>query len=72
MTWINEDAFDFLTGEMTGQHDVATTAGPESFALPLLKHAEKGSFTFKQPGEYEYLCTIHPYMKGKVRVVKSP
>lgn len=70
VTWVNEDTFDFLTGEMTGQHDVVSTSGPETFALPLLKHAEKTSFTFKQPGEYAYLCTVHPYMKGRVRVHK--
>jgi len=33
----------------------------------LVKDA-KFSFTFAAPGDYEYLCSIHPNMKGKVIV----
>jgi len=33
----------------------------------LVKDA-KFSFTFTTPGDYDYLCSIHPNMKGKVIV----
>jgi len=72
VTWINEDVFDFLSGELTGRHDAVSTKGPERFASPALDHAEKFTFRFTQPGEYEYLCTIHPYMKGRIRVMQTP
>jgi len=26
------------------------------------------SFTFEEPGTYEYYCSIHPYMTGTVIV----
>ena len=65
-------AIQFLSGELTGQHDAVATGGPERFASPALDHAAKFTFRFTQPGEYEYLCTIHPYMKGRIRVVKTP
>ena len=35
----------------------------------LVKDA-KFSFTFTTPGDYDYLCSIHPSMKGKV-IVKA-
>jgi len=72
VTWINEDVFDFLSGELTGRHDAVTIKGPETFASPSLGHADKFTFKFTKPGEHEYFCTIHPYMKGRIRVVKTP
>jgi plastocyanin len=26
------------------------------------------SHTFAAPGEYAYICTLHPYMRGKIIV----
>ncbi|MBS3933010.1 MAG: multicopper oxidase domain-containing protein [Truepera sp.] len=72
VTWINEDVFDFLgpSPEFTGRHNAVVIAGVgnERFVSPLLKHAETWSFTFNEPGEYEYFCTLHPYMRGKITV----
>lgn len=72
VTWINEEVFDFLSGELTGRHDAVLIKGPEAFASPQLSHAGKFTFKFTKPGEYEYFCTVHPYMKGMIRVVKGP
>jgi len=66
--WTNQDVFTYFEGEYSGAHDVATTSGPKMFASPLLAHGEKFSYTFDQVGEYEYICTPHPYMKAKVIV----
>ncbi len=68
VTWVNEEVFDLLDGERTGRHNAVAVSGPETFASPLLGHAEQWTFTFTKPGEYEYLCAIHPYMRAKVRV----
>ena len=67
--WTNEDVFTYFSGEFSGIHNVMAFAGPETFASPLLGHAEKFSHTFTKAGEYNYLCTPHPYMRGVIKVV---
>lgn len=67
--WTNEDAFTFFDGEFAGIHNVVGISGPAPFASAMLGHAEKFSVTFDKVGEYNYMCTPHPYMKGIVRVV---
>jgi nitrite reductase (NO-forming) len=72
VTWQNEDIFTYMEGEFAGIHSVATyEAAPESFASPLLGHAETFKHTFEKQGEYKYMCAPHPYMKAVVTVVKS-
>lgn len=70
VTFINEDVFDFLEGELTGKHNAVTVAaeGPEPFFSTLLNHAETFSHTFTEPGVYEYICSIHPYMRAMITV----
>ncbi len=72
VTWINEDVFDMLEGERTGKHDVVVVRanGTERFQSELLDHAETFTTTFNEPGEYEYICSIHPYMRGKITIVE--
>jgi len=43
-------------------HDVVGS-GIES---EYLKQGETFTYTFEQEGTYEYICTIHPWMEGKV------
>ena len=73
VTWVNEDVFDMLEGELTGKHDVVVVLadGDERFRSELLDHAETFSTTFNEPGEYEYICSIHPYMRGKITIVEQ-
>ncbi len=68
VTWVNEDVFDALEGELTGKHNVVTTSGPETVAGPIIGHAESWSYTFHTPGDYEYICAVHPYMVGRLTV----
>ncbi|MFU8802383.1 MAG: plastocyanin/azurin family copper-binding protein, partial [Bradymonadaceae bacterium] len=68
VTWMNEEVFTYMAGEFSGIHNAVATSGPERFATKLLAHAETDSFTFTQPGEYDYMCTPHPYMKGRIIV----
>lgn len=68
ISWINEDAFEWLEGELTGRHNVVSVSGPRGFVSPILKHAETFAHSFSERGRYEYICTLHPYMRGRVEV----
>lgn len=50
-------------------HDVVGTSDntPDGFASEKLTEGTF-TFTFTEPGEYEYFCSIHPQMIGKVIV----
>lgn len=68
VTWVNEDVFTYLAGEFSGVHNAVGMRGPKRFATPLLGHGETGSVVFDESGEYDYICTPHPYMKGRIIV----
>ena len=57
VTWTNRHG---------ARHDVAAADG--TFTSPLFGEGETFSFTFTEPGEYPYVCTIHPGMEGKIIV----
>ena len=62
VTWSNEDvAFHSVT---SGTYDAPT----DFFDSGHLDPGEKFSVSFDQKGEYDYFCTLHPWMKGKVLV----
>ncbi|MGZ5948283.1 MAG: cupredoxin domain-containing protein [Caulobacteraceae bacterium] len=60
VTWSNRDDIP---------HTVV--AVDKSFRSKVLDTDEKFSFTFAKAGTYDYFCSIHPHMTGKV-VVKAP
>jgi amicyanin len=57
VTWTNRDDIP---------HTVVSTTGV--FKSKVLDTDEKFSFTFAKAGTYEYFCSIHPKMTGKVIV----
>ncbi len=57
VTWINHDDVP---------HKVVST--DKTFASPVLDTDGRFTYTFTAPGTYEYFCSIHPMMKGKVVV----
>jgi plastocyanin len=59
VTWVNNE---------TMPHTVVSPN--QGFRSKTLVKDAKFSFTFTTPGDYDYLCSIHPNMKGKV-IVKS-
>ncbi len=71
ITWTNEDVFTYMEGEFSGIHNVLVRTGPERFFSPMLAHAETFSHTITEEGEYDYFCTPHPYMAGKVIVSEA-
>jgi plastocyanin len=54
----------------TNQDDVPhnVTNPDKAFKSPTLDTGEKWEYTFKQAGTFNYYCTIHPKMTGKVVV----
>ena len=62
VTWSNEDvAFHSVT---SGSYDLPT----EMFDSGHLDPGEKFTFTFDKKGDFDYFCTLHPWMKGIVIV----
>ena len=59
VTWINGDDI---------QHAIA--AKDRSFRSKTLDTDDRFSFVFRIPGEYDYFCTLHPHMVGKI-IVKA-
>src|ERR1700741_5161662 len=57
VTWKNEDDSPHRIGDKDGTFKSAALDTDDSF-----------SHTFAAPGEYPYICTIHPYMVGKIIV----
>lgn len=57
VTWKFEDSAD---------HDVV--ADDDSFSSPLLNDGKTFQFMFTTPGNYPYICSVHPYMMGTVTV----
>jgi plastocyanin len=60
VTWVNKE---FMP------HTIVDTN--KGFRSKTLAKDASFSFTFATAGEYDYLCSIHPNMKGKV-IVKPP
>src|SRR5215469_6832856 len=57
VTWVNNDDIP---------HTVV--AVDKSFKSKVLDTDEKFSFTFAKAGSFDYFCSIHPHMTGKVVV----
>jgi amicyanin len=57
VTWVNKEAMP---------HTVVDAN--KGFRSKILAKDASFSFTFANAGDYDYLCSIHPNMKGKVIV----
>jgi plastocyanin len=57
VTWVNKDDVP---------HTVTST--DKKFKSRALDTDERFSFTFSAPGTYNYFCSVHPHMTGKVIV----
>ena len=61
VTWVNKDE---VPHTVMSSDKRFTSSG-------ALDTGDSYSYTFATPGSYEYFCTLHPFMKGKV-VVTAP
>jgi plastocyanin len=57
VTWTNEDVT---------QHTVVSE--DKLFGSEILQKGDTFSYTFDEPGTYDYICSLHPSMKGQVVV----
>ena len=63
ITWVNRDAAPHTStssGSATGAGDIWDTGN--------LKQGQKETITYNRAGTFEYICTIHPFMKGTLTV----
>lgn len=58
--WLNKDSAPHTATAEDGSFDTGT-----------LEEGKLKSESFKQPGTYEYICSIHPQMHGTVEVVPA-
>ena len=58
----------WVTWSNAGTDTHTVTAVDGSFDSGELDPSEGFSWFFDQPGTFEYLCTLHPWMKGKIIV----
>ncbi|GAB2826715.1 cupredoxin domain-containing protein [Lentzea nigeriaca] len=58
VTWTNQDE---------ASHDVAGG----TFRSPMLATGQSWSFTFTQPGTFDYICSVHPDMRAKIVVLAN-
>jgi LPXTG-motif cell wall-anchored protein len=60
-----------LTWTNRGPSSHTATAGDGSFDTGVLRKGASASHRFTRAGTFTYMCTIHPSMKGSVRVVAA-
>ena len=60
VTWTNDDSMI---------HTV--TDAKKTFDSEFIPSGGTWQYTFEKPGQYDYLCTLHPWMKGIVNVVEE-
>jgi plastocyanin len=60
VTWLNQDSAPHTA-----------TADDGSFDTGTLQEGKLKAETFKEPGTFEYHCTIHPSMHGTIEVVEA-
>lgn len=57
VVWVNKDPFPHTATSSSGSFDSGTIAPDRS-----------GKHKFAKKGDYRYLCSLHPTMKGQVHV----
>lgn len=57
VTWVNEDDIPHAIAERT-----------RAFKSKALDTDDKFAYTFSTPGSFDYFCSLHPHMVGKVVV----
>ena len=63
----------WVTWSNNGQDEHTVTAVDGSFDSQTLEPSDGFSWYFNQPGtQYQYLCTLHPWMTGTIIVSGDP
>ncbi|MDO5705179.1 MAG: amicyanin [Paracoccus sp. (in: a-proteobacteria)] len=62
VTWTNLEVMPH------NAHFIGGVVGDEALQGPMLKKGESWTVRFNEAGTYDYHCTPHPFMRGKVIV----
>jgi plastocyanin len=62
----------WITWSNAGGDSHSVTSVDGAFDSGELQPSEGFSWYFDQPGTYAYVCTLHPWMAGKIVVTSSP
>ena len=67
VTWVNEDTVPHTATSGTGPEDPETG---KLFDTSIIMPAAKASVPAEKmgPGDHDYYCTVHPFMKGKITI----
>jgi plastocyanin len=68
VTWMNEE--ELFPHDVTSGQAGAPDMGQYFISVPL-NPGETFSHTFSEPGEYAYVCALHPSMIGTVMVTSG-
>lgn len=60
ITWTNQDAAPHTATSVDNSFDTGT-----------LKQGQSATLTFSKPGTFNYICSIHPFMKGTITVTAA-
>ena len=67
----SQDVLNISKGDTvvwTNQDSAPHNISGNGFASSILNKGQSFSFTFDEVGSYDYICSLHPYMKGKIMV----
>ncbi|MER3486579.1 MAG: plastocyanin, partial [Chloroflexota bacterium] len=62
VTWVNTGAVEHTTVSFRGSRKVWDSG--------IMHPGDRFTFTFEHPGTYDYLCGLHPDMRGQIEVVR--
>ena len=65
IVWVNNDEIIHTVSSSSG----GTAFGKAALANNYIDPGASWNFTFSKPGEYDYYCTPHPYMRGLIIVL---
>jgi plastocyanin len=68
VTWVNHDFVRHTVTSATGLFDGRLEPRFDGPQIQIMPQSNTFDFTFSQPGSYAYTCTIHPRMRGTIRV----
>jgi plastocyanin len=75
VTWINKDTIGHTVTEgkpdstkPASQRVFDSSHGGEGASAVTIQPGQSWSFTFTTPGQYDYYCLPHSYMRGRVTV----
>jgi plastocyanin len=66
VTWTNEDSVPHTATSGVVENNAPKPDG--AFDSSFLNKGQSFSFVFDSTGEYDYYCTLHPFMTGKITV----